>query len=237
MVSVCLAAYNGDKFIHEQISSILPQLADNDELIISDDGSKDETISIIESFRDARIKLFRNELNKGVIGNFENALTKAKGEYIFLADQDDVWLTAKVAFCMEKLQDCSLVVSNCYVVNDKLEIVHDSYFELLHSGSGVVKNLRKNTYQGCCMCFKREVMNLVLPFPAHIPMHDAWIGFVADIFFTVKFEHTRLSLYRRHDNTTTNNKVGESTASVIRKIKNRTNLIFQVPNLIIRRYF
>lgn len=95
MISVCMACYNGQKYIRQQIDSILSQLKENDELIISDDGSKDLTCEIVLSYHDPRIKLLHNTKEHGFIGNFENALRCAKGDIIFLSDQDDVWKKIK----------------------------------------------------------------------------------------------------------------------------------------------
>src|ERR1700712_935438 len=96
MTSVCLACYNGEKHIKEQIESILIQLDPSDELIISDDSSIDDTILIVKSIRDKRIKLYINEKPSGrPTENFQNALRKAKGTFVFLSDQDDIWIAAK----------------------------------------------------------------------------------------------------------------------------------------------
>ncbi|EXY58193.1 glycosyltransferase, partial [Bacteroides fragilis] len=96
LISVCIATYNGEKFIVEQLKTILSQLTDFDEIIISDDHSSDCTLSLIRSFRDPRIKIYLNENDKGYTSNFENALKKATGEIIFIADQDDIWKKDKV---------------------------------------------------------------------------------------------------------------------------------------------
>ena len=90
MISVCIATFNGGKYIREQIMSVLPQLNEKDEIIISDDGSTDDTIYILESLHDQRIKIYVNEREHGFIWNFENALMKSSGDIIFLCDQDDV---------------------------------------------------------------------------------------------------------------------------------------------------
>lgn len=95
MISVCMATYNGEEYIKEQLESILCQLGEMDEIIISDDGSTDNTLNIIESYNDSRIKIHINTGKHGFVYNFENALQKAKGEYIFLSDQDDIWLPEK----------------------------------------------------------------------------------------------------------------------------------------------
>ena len=93
MISVCIATYNGEKYIEEQIASILPQLKENDEIIISDDYSTDNTIQVLTKINSKKIKIFKNQGEKGYTSNFENAIKQAKGNYIFLCDQDDVWLS------------------------------------------------------------------------------------------------------------------------------------------------
>ncbi|MEO5643505.1 MAG: glycosyltransferase, partial [Bacteroidia bacterium] len=95
-ISVCLATYNGEKYIGEQLQSILIQLSQHDEVIISDDSSSDRTIDIVQAFGDSRIIILHGQTFRSPIRNFENALSHAGGQYIFLADQDDVWLPEKV---------------------------------------------------------------------------------------------------------------------------------------------
>ena len=95
-ISVCIATYNGERYIREQLDSILSQLSLDDEVIISDDGSKDSTIEIISSYLDSRIKVFKNNGKHGYVGNFENALNHSSGDFIFLSDQDDIWELQKI---------------------------------------------------------------------------------------------------------------------------------------------
>lgn len=198
MISVCMASYNGEKYIKEQIDSILLQLGAHDELIISDDGSVDATLKILENYNDSRIKILHNKTRKGVIGNFENALNQAKGEYIFLCDQDDIWLPNKVPQILNHLQKYDLVVSNCLIINDKREVLCQSFFDKFNCGSGFFKNLIKNSYLGCCMAFKREIFSYILPFPAKIAMHDIWIGLSVELNGVSCFLNEPLVLYRRH---------------------------------------
>ncbi len=94
-ISVAMATYNGEKYIKEQLESILLQLENQDEVIVSDDGSTDHTLKIIESLNDQRIKILKGPRN-GVKQNFAHALSFCKGKYIFLSDQDDIWLENKV---------------------------------------------------------------------------------------------------------------------------------------------
>ena len=202
-ISVCMATYNGEKFIYEQLCSILSQLYENDELIISDNGSSDSTVDIIKSFNDKRIKLINCEV-KSIVYNFENSLNYATGDIIFLSDQDDIWLYGKLEEIKKEISDCDLVVTDCKVVDENLNVLDESFFKLNKSGYGVIKNLYKNSFIGCCMAFDRKILNYALPFPSDIPMHDWWIGLIYSLFGKVKFVDKQLLLYRRHKNNASN---------------------------------
>ena len=123
-----MAVKNGETFLHEQLASILPQLTGGDEIVISDDHSIDRSRRIIEEFRDKRIRVLSNP-RSGLISNFENALQAARGTYIFLADQDDVWRPDKVAITLCALQSSDLVVSDCVVVDRQLTPLWDSFYD------------------------------------------------------------------------------------------------------------
>ena len=103
MISVCMATYNGEKYIRQQICSIISQIGEGDEVIISDDGSTDSTLDTIRSMADSRIRIVKGPCRRSPTLNFENALSHAQGDYIFLADQDDVWLPGKVSACVQWL--------------------------------------------------------------------------------------------------------------------------------------
>ena len=105
MISVCIATYNGAPYITEQLASICAQLSDNDEIIISDDGSTDSTLDVVRAFGDPRIRIVRNQSQRCYTANFENALRHAQGDYIFICDQDDVWLPNKVETIVHYLCD------------------------------------------------------------------------------------------------------------------------------------
>lgn len=202
MISVCMASFNGGRYVAEQLASILCQLSDKDEVIISDDGSTDGTLASIRGISDDRIVTISGP-QKGLVKNFENALNHASGNYIFLSDQDDVWLPGKVERMIKALDFCDLVVSDCKVVDASLKIINESFFAIRSSGSGLVKNLYKNSYLGCCMAFKKELLNVALPFPDGIPMHDWWLGLVANLVGKVRFLDEPLLLYRRYGNNAT----------------------------------
>ena len=225
-ISVCLAVYNGQEFIEAQISSILRQLSDADEVIISDDNSTDDTIKIIKGFYDNRIKIFYNSKQKGIRNNIENALNKASGDFIYLADQDDIWINEKVSIINNKFLDgADLVLSNCSIVDKDLIVKDFSFFEFNKSRKGFMNNLIRNSYIGCCMAVNRKVLDKCLPFPKKIPMHDSWIGLVAEIYFKVEFVEKPLVLYREHLTNQSYSTVGVSKYGFLKKISFRIMLV------------
>lgn len=218
MISVCIATYNGERFIARQLVSILKQLGSGDEVIVSDDGSTDNTLALINRLSDRRIRII-NGPRRGVPAlNFENALRAAKGDYIFLSDQDDVWFDRKVEICVEYLKRCYCVVSDAIVTDGNLRQTATSFFRLNNTKAGRWYNLLlKNGYLGCCMAFRKEVRDAALPFPPNTPMHDIWIGNVAAFIFNVEFIDKPLIYFRRHghNNSTTAHK---SSYSISEKI-------------------
>jgi len=206
-ISVCLATRNGEKHIREQLESILLQLHPDDEVIVSDDSSTDRTIEIISQFSDCRIRLFENNTFFSPIFNFENALKHATKEIIVLSDQDDVWLVNKVKVIRERFQQSPsrihLIVLDGSAVDETGAVIAESIFRKINAGKGVLKNIYDNTYMGCCMAFSRPLLEIALPFPKHIPMHDMWLGLLAELFGTVEFVREQTIKYRKHASSTT----------------------------------
>jgi glycosyltransferase involved in cell wall biosynthesis len=226
MVSVCMATKNGASFVRAQLESILPQLSEEDEVVISDDCSVDNTLEVLASFQDRRLRVLENDTVHGITRNFEKCLKVAQGDYIFLADQDDVWLPHKVEVMKSALNRFDLVMSDCRLVDDRLRTQEHSFYTLNNSGKGLFKNLIKNSYMGCCMAFTRRLRDRAVPFPVDIPIHDFWLGLVAELYFNVHFLPDILLLHRRHhSNASTSGKssdhsLGEQLGSRYRMIKN-----------------
>lgn len=195
-VSVCVATFNGAPFIGAQLQSILASPLVS-EVLVSDDGSTDGTRAAVEELADPRVRLLQGP-GAGLIRNFEFLLSQASGDYIFLSDQDDIWLPEKVPVMLEHLARVDLVVSDCAVVDARLDLLHPSFFALRKSHPGLLRNIIRNSYLGCCIAFRRELLRHALPFPSRIPMHDWWLGLVADAFGSVEFIPETLLLYRRH---------------------------------------
>ena len=221
--SVALAAYNGGTYIRQQLESILSQLGPDDEVIVSDDGSTDDTRTIVSGLAaaDPRIRLTDGP-GKGLIRNFEHALSLCGGEIIFLCDQDDVWLPGKVAACTAALESPGvwLVLHDAHIVDGEQNRLHDSFFEWRGVRGGVFRNLIKNSFIGCCMAFRRELLDVALPFPDGIPMHDQWLGMLAQKRGKVVLLKQPLLDYRRHGG----NASADRHGSLGRIIRNRFRL-------------
>ena len=221
-ISVAMATYNGEKYIHEQLESILKCLGDDDEIIVSDDGSTDSTLKKVAEFGDPRIKLTEGP-KKGVKKNFENAIRNCSGRYIFLSDQDDIWEPSKVEKVLEAFNadKCAVVVHNCELIDEDGGKLLDSYFAYRKSGSGRFKNFVKNSYMGCCMAFDATYKDKILPIPDDIEMHDQWIGLICERYGKAVFIDDILLKYRRHGN---NASEVFTHYGLGRMIKNRLNL-------------
>lgn len=199
-----MATYNGEKYLREQIDSILQQLGNEDELIVSDDHSTDSTCDIVRAYGDKKIKLFSNELTKGVTHNFENALLHSSGDIIFLADQDDVWLPDKIKELSDFLiqDNYDVVTCNCALTDTDLNITQQEYYvDKSPLDKSVWGNFVKDLWLGSCMAFKREILSKTLPIPPKMAAHDLWIALYSQLHFKCGYYPKVLQLYRRHENT------------------------------------
>lgn len=202
-ISVCIPTYNGGKYIKMQIESILCQLSPTDEIIISDDGSTDDTIMRIKEFNDVRIRIFEHEKTKQrflfgyTAKNLENALSKASGNIIFLADQDDVWLPGKVEHVTKELETSDAILTDCNIVDENLKELVYSKITSEKVKISDLRNIYTCGYLGCCIAFRRNLLEHILPIPKNTP-HDLWIGLVCNNFGSFKILQEPLLLYRRH---------------------------------------
>jgi glycosyltransferase involved in cell wall biosynthesis len=223
MLSVCIATHNGEKFIYEQILSILSQIKSSDEVVISDDNSTDKTIEIIKNFNDPRIKLYNNNF-KSPIKNFEFLIDNCNGDLIFLSDQDDIWARKKVKMHLDeynKNQSTGLVISDIQLI-DKNGVSIDKKFFIKKFSSNWINNIFSNNYIGCSISFRSSLKNFILPFPKNLPMHDWWIGVIASLFSNVIYINEKLVFYRIHEhNFTLKNKY-----SLLKKIQMRVRICF-----------
>ena len=179
MISVCLASHNGMAFLERQIASILPQLGEEDELLVGDDGSTDGTLEWLGTLRDPRLRILSGRCG-GPILNFGRLLGAARGDWIVLSDQDDEWLPGRIAILTEVPDQAMAILCDAEVVDGNGHLLHASLLEAHGVRHGVLANLFHNRYTGCCLALRRAWLSRCHPFPAGIGMHDWWIGLCAE---------------------------------------------------------
>lgn len=199
MISVALACCDGAPWIGTQARSILEQLGGDDELVVSDAGSHDGTLATLTALQDPRLRILPGAHPRlDVPGNFARALAACRGDRIFLSDQDDLWLPGKVARCRDALDLADLVLHDARVVDGTEREIAPSLLGLHKARPGYLANLLRNGYSGCCMAFRRELLELALPFPERLPMHDWWLGLLAERRGQVAWLYEPLIEHRRH---------------------------------------
>ena len=205
--SIIIASFNGEKYIKEQLESILLQMEEEDELIIVDDCSNDRTISIIESlykdYPNLNTILYSNKNNLGPNKSFEKGLSIASKEIIVLSDQDDIWFhnrLSKIKDILKKHDFCTL--NSFHWEHKENELKEDSQltFNLVRPNKNILKNLIKPTFIGCHLAFKSNFLKYILPFPRFVYMHDLWIGIIAILTKDIFINYEPSMYYRRHIN-------------------------------------
>lgn len=226
--SVAMAVYNGEKFIREQIDSIINMLGNKDELIISYDESIDSTLVIIKEYekKDSRIKVVYDD-GHSVESNFNNAVNHCSGEYIFLSDQDDVWINDKINVLIkyfENNEECVVVISDGYIVDEKLNI-EGSVFEVYNTSSNPLRNFVKGSYLGCQMAFRSCIKSKVWPVKVSPPLpHDLWLGVCGARYGKIGLVKEKLIMHRLHDCNYSNT----SKMSLNKVIENRLLFLFEL---------
>ena len=204
-ISVAMAVYNGEQYLEEQIESILTQLCEEDELVISYDLSTDNTINILEKYINNKLVKVVLDPGRGIFSNFENAIKNCSGDYIFISDQDDIWDGKKREKVLEdfRMYNVSMVIHNGVHIDSEGKVISKDFFSLYGIKNGIVKNFVKPRYSGCCTVFKRELKELLLPIPRNIGAYDHWIGMIGECFGKVFFDEDILLYHRLHGSNAT----------------------------------
>lgn len=218
MLSIALTTFNGEKFIKDQLDSILHQSLSNWELIICDDNSTDQTFNILEKYqkRDSRIKLYKNRANIGFIKNFEQAISLCSGDYIALCDQDDIWLPNHLETLYQEIKEYDCACTNASLINQNGESLNMTMRDFIpvhiipkNKDSFFIHELYGNIIQSAACMFSRNLISDILPFPQFITYHDWWIALIACEKSGCKYIDKITTQYRRHEsNTTTIPKTG-----------------------------
>ena len=220
-IDILLATYNGEKFVKEQIESILNQTYENFNLIISDDASTDNTLNILEEYekKDTRIKVFKKEKNKGLIDNFEFLLKNVTSDYFMFSDQDDIWKKDKIEKSINKLKEenSGLVYTDLEIVDEKLNVIYPSYWKYKQIYKKIIKynNFEalylNNFVTGCTILAKSKYIKDILPLPRNskFVLHDYWTALIVSAKDKISYVEEPTIQYRQHKN----NRVGSSRKS------------------------
>ena len=240
-ISVAMCTYNGEKYIKKQIESILNQSLAIDEIVICDDGSNDKTIEIIEQFQLENpkiISLQKNQVNLGSNKNFEKAISICDGDYIFLSDQDDIWKKDKVKKIIQYFyenESLEAIFTNGELINDKNEkFTEISLWDSVSFMEDQLKNLndlylhlifKSNMVTGATLCIKKEIKNLILPFPDIKNLHhDEWIAVIIASRKKIGYLKEELISYRLHSE----QQIGTKLRIKKNRLKNNHLIIDQI---------
>ncbi len=239
-VSVVMCTYNGEKYIREQMDSILFQTYPIYELIIQDDGSTDNTINIIKEYQktDERIKLFCNETSFGFNNNFSTAFAKASGDYIASSDQDDIWRSDKIEILLNSMHDDHTLLfhnSNLFYTNPNEVICQKNSDNIIYNGLFL---LLKPFVPGHECFFKKTILPTYFRIVEKEPRisYDTLLLLVAKSLGNIQFINENLVFWRRHKNATSYN-----TSQKVSAIKGFLLALFSFTNSgekdICTRYF
>lgn len=200
LVSIVVATYNGEKHLAKQLESISQQTYSNLEIIIQDDVSTDNTIAIARQTADKRIIIRINQHNMGFVRNFEEGLKAARGSYIALCDQDDIWENNKIECLLNQIGSADLIHSNCSLINEQDHTIKPFWKNHERPTSTLAELLFFNNVTGCTALLRRESLLRALPFPEGIAYHDWWLALCAAQGNGVSFLDEALVRYRQHAN-------------------------------------
>lgn len=226
MISIAMATYNGEKYLQQQLDSIAAQTVLPDELVVCDDCSTDKTIEILENFKNKvnfDVRILQNQTNSGYVKNFARVIPEAKGDFVFMCDQDDFWFPNKIETVLKTFDenpDAQLVAHNAMCTNSDLEPLGKTLFEF-----DVSRGLRYGSaIHGFVTCVKRSYLKYMLPIP-YCYSFDRWLSLPASEL-KVRYElDTMLGYYRRHENAITFDTIGKSQNFInIAKRKIRSNI-------------
>lgn len=215
MVSIVMATYNGEKYLGEQIDSIMSSTYQDFELFIVDDGSQDTTMEILERYKEQypdKIHISQNEINMGVTLNFLNGISKTTSDYVMLCDQDDVWRKDKIARTLKRVKQMEVqfgknvpttVFTDAYVVDNKLNLIYESFFRSGRLNPRLIDLshlLMENKLIGCTVMINGALRRVLQnhPLPKRAKFHDSWLGLIAASFGRIGFLNEPTLLYRQH---------------------------------------
>ncbi len=214
LISVAIATYNGEGFLRQQLDSIYNQSYSNIQVIVTDDRSNDSTVEILEEYNKKYGLMYTiNPTNLGFSRNFEKAISLCSGDYIALADQDDMWKSNKLEALINNIGDHSLIYSDAVLTNEKNEVIHTSFKnkcrDIAEGECCFCDFIFKKNIYGCTMMFTKELAQQALPIPSKYFQHDWWLPIVAHKMNGIKYLDKPLMSYRQHGSNNIGAKVSQ----------------------------
>jgi len=205
-IDILMATYNGEKYLVEQLDSIINQTYHNWNLLIRDDNSTDKTLEIIQNYhkKDKRIKILKdNKGNLGIVRNFEELLKSSESEFIMFSDQDDIWVENKLDMYLkmiEKIKNKGFMIHSDAILFDKNKsnILKDTFISKKAINRGLENVFFNYFVQGATILISKEIKNFILPFPKEVYLHDRYIHLISELFFERIFVNKALIYYRQH---------------------------------------
>jgi len=205
-IDILMATYNGEKYLVEQLDSIINQTYRNWNLLIRDDNSTDKTLEIIQNYhkKDKRIKILKdNKGNLGIVQNFEELLKSSESEFIMFSDQDDIWVKNKLDMYLkmiEKIKNKGFMIHSDAILFDKNKsnILKDTFISKKAINRGLENVFFNYFVQGATILISKEIKNFILPFPKEVYLHDRYIHLISELFFERIFINKALIYYRQH---------------------------------------
>jgi glycosyltransferase involved in cell wall biosynthesis len=220
LVSIALCTYNGEKYLREQVDTLVNQSYPNLEIVVVDDSSTDSTCEIVRSYQQnfPFVKLYQNEDNLGYVKNFEKAISLCQGEFIALSDQDDIWDLNKIQLLVDNIGDNLLIYHDSEFVDEERNSLNRKMSDVreFYSGRDSRVFLLENCVSGHAMLFRKKLAQDAVPFNKNI-FHDWWLSYVATCNGGITFSNKCLVKYRQHNNANTN--ILRQDRGVIKKSK------------------
>lgn len=211
MIGIAMTTYNGEKYLKEQIDSILNQTVSDFELIVCDDVSSDSTMDILNDYaeKDDRVHVFHNEENLGFLKNFEKAIRiclDRGAEYVALSDQDDVWTENHLEVLLNTISPEGWGIAGAPTIESSESITNNGYLSSLPiplinaSQSERIKFFLYGSclISGCCMLVHSSVFSLALPFKQEFYVHDFWLSFVGILTDSIYITEIPVTFHRNH---------------------------------------
>lgn len=207
LVSIALCTYNGEKFLREQLDTLVRQTYPNLEIIAVDDCSNDSTVAILKEYEllFPFLKIYQNKVNLGFVKNFEKAISLCSGDLIALADQDDIWHLEKIEKQVNAIGSHQLIYHDSEFIDVKGALLEKKMSDIfnMYSGNEPETFLFFNCVSGHSLMMKKELAETILPLKSGL-FHDRWIAYVAANLGSIGFINECLVKYRQHENSDTN---------------------------------